>query len=109
MEENADVISQLDDQISMHNSMVMAQIDQHLRNGLSASLTAEQYYAIRSETTRVLSVLSSSTIVDKTNVAFGPASFQECIKYVNSTVVTQLAEKDSLITDAKITDSEEGK
>lgn len=83
-------------QVAMHNRMIMAQIDSQLRQGFGAAMKGADYYVIRSEVTGVLSVLSSSTVDDDKNIEFGPKPFKQCIEYVNSSVVTRLAARDSL-------------
>ncbi|HNB02226.1 hypothetical protein [Nitrosomonas sp.] len=92
MEKNTSSVNSLGDQMLDHNRMIMEQINRQLRNGFGAALTGNNYYVIRSETTGVLSVLSSSTVNDEKNIVFGPEQFQQCIEYVNSAVVTRLAE-----------------
>lgn len=99
MGEITDSADSMSAQIETHNRMIMAQIDNHLRSGFDATLKKSDYYVIRSETTGVLSVLSSSTIDEEKKIVFGPKSFHQCIEYVNSAVVTLLAEKDSLSAD----------
>lgn len=94
MENRMDNTDSMAEQMRRHNTMIMAQIDNHLKNGFGAALSGVDYYAIRNEITGILSVISSTTIKNKDdkNVVFGPAPFSSCIEYVNSAVVTSLAE-----------------
>lgn len=92
MEEIMGSINSLGNQIVDHNRKIIDQIDRQLRSGFGAALIGNDYYVIRSETTGILSVLSSSTVSDEKNIVFGPGQFQQCIKYVNSAMVTRLAE-----------------
>lgn len=94
MENRTDGTDSMAEQMHRHNVMIMAQIDSHLRNGFGSALSGVGYYAIRNEVTGILSVISSVTIKDKddTHIVFGPAPFSSCIEYVNSAVVTSLAE-----------------
>lgn len=94
METRTDDAYSMAEQMRQHNVMIMAQIGNNLRNGFGAALSGVDYYAIRNEATGILSVIASTTIKNKEDkhIVFGPAPFSSCIEYVNSAVVTLLAE-----------------
>ncbi len=80
--------------MEQHNRLLMQQIEGRLRSGFSAALDSGDCYVIRNQGTGVLSVLASSTIEDEHEVVHGPDSFAQCIGFVNSSVVTRMAESD---------------
>ncbi|CAM3473282.1 hypothetical protein [Paracidovorax anthurii] len=80
--------------MEQHNRLLMAQIEGRLRSGFDAALSSGDYYVIRNKGTGVLSVLASTTIQDDHDCVLGPKPFAQCIEFVNSSVVTRMAESD---------------
>ncbi len=79
--------------MEQHNRLLMEQIAGQLRSGFGAALQPScNCYVVRNQDTGVLSVLASSTLGDDPAVIHGPATFAQCIGFVNSSVVTRLAE-----------------
>ncbi|MDA8523662.1 hypothetical protein [Acidovorax sp. NCPPB 4044] len=90
MEQTPDTLAPME----QHNRLLMAQIDGRLRSGFGAALQSSDYYVIRNKATGVLSVLASTTLQDDHDAVHGPAPFAQCIEFVNSSVVTRMAESD---------------
>lgn len=75
------------------SQLLRAQIEARLRENLGSSRLQGHYYVIRSQRTGVLSVLASSTLGQDHDVVWGPQPFADCISYVNSVLMTRMAEQ----------------
>lgn len=71
--------------------LLMAQIEQRLKDSLGTAQGPSLYYVIRSQKTGVMSVLSASTLGQDHDVVYGPQPFAGCIAYVNGAVVGRRA------------------
>ncbi|GHH57399.1 MULTISPECIES: hypothetical protein [Gammaproteobacteria] len=76
-----------------YNRGVLAQIEDRIMQGLRASMRTAEYCVVRNATTGVCAVVASGTTGEDPHRVFGPAEFAECLHYINTTVVTRMAEQ----------------
>lgn len=79
------------DKASALSRFLMSQIDARIQQGVAAAGLPPEYYVIRSQGTGVLSVLAACTLGDEQQPVKGPASFADCIAYVNAQMVCRQA------------------